>query len=309
MVDAMPAVARLQVAPSGPGLSRLVFGTWRLLDDEAGATPEAIVARLEACVDLGVTTIDTAEVYGRYEVEERLGVAFQSRAGLREKLQIVTKCGIYVPVPRHPERTIAHYNTTRERIVKSAEKSLKLLGTDRIDLLLIHRPDWLTPADETAAGLERLLEDGKILSAGVSNYSVAQFETLQSRLSRPLVTNQIELSLLERGPLGDGTLDQCERLRINPMAWSPLGGGRLFGEDEAAVRIRATCEELAPKYGGASIEALAMAWILALPSTPLVVFGTNKLDRIRAAARSAEITLEREDWYRLWQAAAGRRVP
>jgi len=305
----MPA-ERVEIGPRGPRCSRLVYGTWRILDDAAGATPEALAARLETCAELGVTTIDTAEVYGGYEVEERLGAALRARPGLRDKLQLVTKCGIYVPVPRHPERKVAHYNATRDRIVKSAEKSLRLLGTDRLDVLLVHRPDWLTSADETAAGFERLLDEGKILSAGVSNYSVAELDTLQSRLRRPLVTNQIELSLLERGPLGDGTLAQCERLRIKPMAWSPLGGGRLFREeDEAAARIRAACAELAPKYGGAPPEALALAWILALPAQPLVVFGTNRVERIRAAARAAELTLEREDWYRLWQAAEGRRVP
>ncbi len=300
----------LTSAPSPASFSRLVYGTWRLLDDAAGAAPEPLAARLEACADLGLTTIDTAEVYGKYEVEAHLGAALRRNQGLRARLRIVTKCGIYAPTARHPERTVAYYDATAARIVKSAEKSLRLLGTDHLDLFLIHRPDWLTPADETAAGLERLLQEGKILRVGVSNYTVAQFETLQSRLSVPLVTNQIELSLFRMDPMTDGTLQQCERLRIRPMAWSPLGGGRLFrGDDEAAARIRAACRDIAPRYDHAPPEALALAWILALPSQPMAVIGTNKVERIRAAARAASVRLDRADWYRLWEAAQGRRIP
>ena len=296
--------------PAIPPFSRLVCGTWRLFDDPAAAAPQALAARLEACVELGITTIDTAEVYGKYEVEAHLGAALRHSPGLRAKLQIVTKCGIYVPDARHPERKVAFYDATAERIVKSAEKSLRLLGTDHLDLLLIHRPDWLTPADETAAGLERLLRDGKIRSAGVSNYSVAQFETLQSRLAAPLVTNQIELSLFRMEPMNDGILQQCERLRVRPMAWSPLGGGRLFREgDEAAARIRAACRDIALRYDDAPPEALAIAWILAMPAAPMVVVGTTKVERMRAAARAATIRLDRADWYRLWEAAQGRRIP
>jgi predicted oxidoreductase len=297
-------------AAAGPAFSRVIYGTWRLLDDAEGAAPAALAERLHACVDLGVTTIDTAEVYGRYEVEERLGAALRRTPGLRNELQLISKCGIYVPVPRHPERDVAYYDATAAQIVASAEKSLRLLGTDRLDLLLIHRPDWLTPADETAAGLERLLRDGKILSAGVSNFTAAQFETLQSRLSTPLVTNQIELSLFRMDPITDGTLLQCERLRVRPMAWSPLGGGRLFrDDDEAAVRIRRACAAIASRHAGATPEAIALAWILALPAQPRVVIGTNKVERLRAAACADSIRLDRTDWYRLWEAAQGRRIP
>jgi len=308
-------IPRVEMVPGGPTLSRLVYGTWRLLDDAGAAAPEAVAARLEACADLGMTTIDTAEIYGGYEVEERLGAALRARPGLRNRLQIVTKCGIYIPTPRHPERQVAHYNATAERIVKSAEKSLRLLGTDHLDLLLVHRPDWLTPADETAAALDRLISDGKILAAGVSNYTAGQVETLRSRLAHPLVTNQLELSLFHMDPITDGTLDQCERLRMKPMAWSPLGGGRLFREgDEAGARIRAACATISGRQSAAgsvelTADALAIAWILALPSAPVVVIGTNKLERVRRIAAAAALRLTREDWYRLWQAAQGRGIP
>ncbi|TLD71243.1 oxidoreductase [Phragmitibacter flavus] len=292
------------------GYSRIIYGTWRLLDDPAAASSQSINARLNACVDAGITTIDTAEIYGLYEVEEALGRALALSPGLRDKLQLVSKCGIYVPCGYHPERKVAFYNATAARIVKSLEKSLRFLGTDRLDLMLVHRPDWLTSADDTAAGLNQMLAEGKIAAAGVSNYNVHQFELLNSRMEKPLVANQIEFHLLNQIPIHDGTLSQCERLGVLPMAWSPLGGGRLMSEtDEAGLRVAEVAAELSPKYGGATLEQLAYAWILAHPSRPAVVIGTNKIERIAAAAQAVQIKLEREDWYRLCEAANGRPIP
>lgn len=299
---------RQHIAPGGPEFSRLVYGTWRLLDTKP--TAQEINARLNACLDLGITTIDTAEIYGLYEVEKLLGAALALSPGLRDRLEIVTKAGIYVPCAYHPERRTAHYNATGARLVKSLEKSLRWLGTDRIELFLVHRPDWLTRADDTADGLNRLVRDGKIRAAGVSNHSAAQFDLLNARLERPLATNQIEFHLLRMDPIVDGTLHQCERLGASPMAWSPLAGGRLFDpQNEAARRIAAAAATMAARYDGATVEQLAYAWILAHPSRPLPVIGTNKVERIRSAARAEAIALEREDWYALWEAAQGRRIP
>jgi predicted oxidoreductase len=308
-MPAMSKVPLLEATPGGPRFSQLIYGTWRLLADAESADATSIAARLEACVELGVTTVDTAEVYGRYEVEERLGAALQQRPGLRDKLQIISKLGIYVPVTRHPERKVAYYDASAQRIVKSAEKSLRLLGTDHLDLLLVHRPDWLTPAAETAAGLSRLVEEGKVLAVGVSNYTIDQFDALQKCVPSTLVTNQIELSLFHMDPVVDGTLSGYERRGVRPMAWSPLGGGRLFGETDVAGRLRRACEEMAPRYGHVSADAIAIAWLLALPSRPWVVLGTNKIERVRSASAASSIELSRQDWYGLWEAAQGRRIP
>lgn len=303
-------IPRLPLAANGPTFSRLIYGTWRILDDAATATPENLLARLHACLELGITTLDTAEIYGLYKVEEFIGETLRREPGLRDKFEIVTKAGIYVPCEFHPDRKTAHYNATAARLVKSAEKSLRLLGTDRIDLFLVHRPDWLTSADETAEGLNKLMREGKILHAGVSNYNFHQVELLNARLDRPLVTNQIEFSLLHMDPIFDGTADQCQRLGMRPMAWSPLAQGRLMSlEDPATVRVHAKAAELSAKYGGASLDQLAYAWILAHPSQPLPIIGTNKLDRLQSTARSTAIQLEREDWYALWEAAQGRQIP
>ena len=307
----MSSIDRLSIAPNGPEFSRLVYGTWRFLDDPISSTPEAVLERFKRCLDLGITTIDTAEIYGLYKIEELIGQALKLDPGIREKLEIITKNGIYVPCEFHPDRKVAHYNVTAQRIIKSAEKSLRLMGIDHLDLLLVHRPDWLTSADETAEGLNQLLKEGKIRSAGVSNYNVHQFELLNSRMDQPLVTNQVEFSLLHMDPIYDGTADQCQRHRILPMAWSPLGGGRLMDptKSEAAARIHKKAAELSAKYDGATVDQLAYAWLLAHPSRPLPVIGTNKLERINQTAKAATIQLDREDWYGLWEAAQGNQIP
>lgn len=305
-------ISRHRVAPNGPELSRLVYGTWRILDDadKANATPQALLNRFKACADLGITTLDTAEIYGGYHVEEALGTALKLDRSFRDQIEIVTKFGIYVPSEYHPDRKVTFYNADAARIVKSAEKSLRLMGIDHIDLLLVHRPDWLTSADETAAGLNQLLKQGKIRSAGVSNYNVHQFELLNSRMDQPLVTNQIEFSLLHMDPIDDGTADQCQRLRILPMAWSPLAKGALMEPgNPAAARLHAKAAELSEKYDGATLDQLAYAWIMAHPSMPLPIIGTNKLERIQAVAKAATIKLDREDWYDLWTAAKGHGIP
>lgn len=299
---------RTPICPKGPEFSQLIYGTWRML--EGRPSPQDINARLNTCLDLGITTIDTAEIYGLYEVEENLGKALALTPGLRDKFEIVTKAGIYVPNKFHPERRTAHYNASSARLLKSLEKSLRLLGTDHLDLFLVHRPDWLTSAEDTAKGLNQLLRDGKIRSAGVSNYSAAQFDLLNSRMDQPLATNQLEFHLLHMEPIYDGTFAQCEKLGIRPMAWSPLAGGRLFDvKNEAAQRIAKAVESMSARYGGATVEQMAYAWIMAHPSRPLPVIGTNKIERIQSAAKAADLVLEREDWYGLWEAAQGRKIP
>ena len=301
---------RLRLSPNGPEFSRIAYGTWRLLDHAESAAPRALLERLQRCADLGLTTIDTAEIYGGYRVEEALGAALALDKGLRARLEIVTKAGIYVPNTFHRDRKVSYYDASGARLIKSAEKSLRFLGVDHLDLLLVHRPDWLTSPDDTADGLNRLIQDGKIRSAGVSNHSVHQFEALNARVSQPLVTNQVELSLLHMEPIFDGVTDQCQRLGIAPMTWSPLAQGRLMRtDDDAAVRVQTVAAAMAPRYDGATVDQLAYAWILAHPSRPLPIIGSNRIDHIESAVRAAGIALSREDWYALWTAAQGRRIP
>jgi predicted oxidoreductase len=301
---------RIQICPDGPTFSAMSYGTWRILDDAKTASAEHLHRRLQRCLELGISTLDTAEIYGLYRVEETVGAALKLDSSLRNKLEIVTKAGIYVPCEFHPDRETAFYNATAARLTKSAEKSLRLLGTDYLDCLLVHRPDWLTSIEETASGLNQLVKSGKVRHVGVSNYTPSQFAALSSRMEYPLVTNQVEINLLHMDALYDGTLDQAQQLRYRPMAWSPLAGGRLFDSThEATKRLQACAAELSEKYGNATLDQLAYAWIMAHPSQPMPVIGTNQLERIEQIARAAHIQLEREDWYALWTAAKGHKVP
>jgi predicted oxidoreductase len=302
---------RLRISEkSGPEFSRLAFGTWRLFDDAGASSPEGLLARLKTCLDLGITTVDTAEIYGGYRVEELIGAALRRDPGVKSRLEIVSKAGIYIPCEFHPDRKTAFYDTTASRLVKSAEKSLRLLGIECLDLFLVHRPDWLTASEETASGLNRLLKDGKIRAAGVSNYSAAQFRALQAFTDAPLATNQLEFSPFCLDPIFDGTFDQCQEFRVHPMAWSPTGGGRLFQKHDAtAERLRATMANLAEKYGGATHDQLCYAWILAHPASPIVVSGTNKIPRLQSIVKATSFHIDREDWFSLSQAARDQGIP
>lgn len=299
---------RTQIAPDGPSFSRMVYGTWRMLDDAPSA--QDINRRLHMCLELGITTIDGAEIYGGYAQEAALGAALALTPGLRDKLELVTKSGIYIPHPTAPSRRVAHYDVTAKRLTECVDAALKRLGTDRIEVFLVHRPDWLTSIDDTANGLNALVKSGKIRWAGVSNYSPSQYAALNSRMDQPLVTNQVEFSLLHMDPMFDGTFDQMQAERVRPMAWSPLAGGGLFDRNNlAAQRLAEEVALISAKYGDASLEQLAYAWVMAHPSRPVPVIGTNRLDRIASAVKAATITLDREDWFGLWVAAKGHGIP
>lgn len=302
-------VSRFKLSPHAPEVSSLAYGLWRLGDDPAGAEVAIVRAKIDACLEAGITTFDHADIYGRYTCEGLFGRALAEAPQLRDRMEIVTKCGINVPCANRPGVRVAHYDATAAAIGRCVERSLRELCTDRIDVLLVHRPDWLTSAEETAHGLAKIMEAGKVRSVGVSNYNPHQFALLSRYLGRAPVTNQVEASLLRMDAIYDGTLDQCQAADVHPMAWSPLAGGRLLsGAEPDAVRARTALVKIGAEYG-ASAEQMALAWVAALPSQPQVVVGTNRLDRILAAAASAKIKLERQHWYELWAAAQGRSVP
>jgi predicted oxidoreductase len=302
-------IPRFKLSPSGPEVSALAYGFWRLADDPAGASVARVREKIEACLAVGMTTMDHADIYGLYTCEGLFGRVLKESPALRDRMEIVTKCGINVPCENRPGVRQNHYDATAPAIERCVDRSLRELNTDRIDVLLVHRPDWLTSAEETARGLQQVVRAGKVRHVGVSNYSTHQFSLLAHFLGQPPVTNQVEVSLLRMDAIYDGTLDQCQAAGAHPMAWSPLGGGRLLsGSDEAAVRTRNALARLAAEYG-VSVEQLALAWVALLPSRPQVVIGTNQPARIRDAAASARVQLQREHWYALWEAAQGREIP
>ncbi|MDI1479735.1 aldo/keto reductase [Polyangium sp. y55x31] len=305
----METNTRVRLAAEGPTVSRLAYGVWRLLDDPEGASARRVLDKIHACLDCGITTFDHADIYGGYRCEEAFGEALRASPGLRERIEIVTKCGIMLAHPARPENRLKHYDYSRRHIVSSVERSLKNLGTDHLDVLLLHRPSPMLDPDEVAVTIEMLRKEGKVLHVGVSNFTPSQLEMLQSRLASPIVTNQVEVNLLRLDVFVDGTLDQCQRLGISPMAWSPTAGGRIFhGGGDVERRVRSALGELCRKYGAAP-DTILFAWLLEHPSKMVPVVGTNRIDRIRGAASALAIDLDLQDWFFLWTASNGWEVP
>lgn len=297
-------VKRITLAPQGPEFSRFVMGYWRLMD--WNMSPLQLASFIEEHLDLGITTVDHADIYGGYQCEAAFGEALKLVPALRDRMEIVTKCGIATTAK--PEHALGHYITDSAHIIKSAEQSLVNLATDRIDLLLIHRPDPLMDADEVAEAFLNLHQSGKVRHFGVSNFTPAQFALLQSRLPFTLATNQVEISPVHQPLLLDGTLDQLQQLRVRPMAWSCLGGGRLFNDDEFQP-LRNELEAIARELNAESIEQVVYAWILRLPSKPLPIIGSGKIERVRSALAAEELQMTRQQWFRIRKAALGYDVP
>ncbi|WKN31798.1 aldo/keto reductase [Porifericola rhodea] len=299
------STSRTRLCSDGPEFSRLVMGTWRLVDEPALNAKETL-RLIEECVDLGITTFDEADIYGNYGSEEVFGKALNLNPSLKHKIEVVTKCGIKLISDKRLAHKVKHYDTTKEHIIASVENSLKVMDLDHIDLLLIHRPDPLMNPDEIAEAFMLLNEGGKVFHFGVSNFTVRQFELLQSRMSLPLVTNQVEASLLYRELMLDGTIDYLFQHKISPMAWSPFGGGALFSKDSQYQDLHQVLAELSQKYDGAGYDQLALAWLYYHPANLIPILGTKKIERIKAAAAAEEIKLSREEWFKLWSAAGGQ---
>ncbi len=303
-------VGRQRLHPEGPEFSRLVWGAWRAVGSPGIDTPGKLARLIEGCLELGITTFDHADIYGGYRAEAAFGAAVREWRGDRSAIQLVTKGGIALVDPARPAHRVKHYDTSPAHLEASLERSLRALGTDHVDLFLIHRPDPLMDADETAVTLERLVRAGKTLHVGVSNHGAGGIELLQSRLGLPLVTNQVEISLLAPAPLFDGTLDAAQRLRAAPMAWSPLGGGSLFaGSSEQARRVASALAAVGAALDCPDPGRLALAWLLRHPSRPVPVLGSSRLDRLASLAQAEALKLDRQSWFALLEASLGRPVP
>ncbi|WP_412524158.1 aldo/keto reductase [Burkholderia sp. S-53] len=290
--------------------SRIVFGMWRIGDWAMSARERR--ALIEAALELGVTSFDHADIYGDYTAEGLFGDVLADAPHLRERMQIITKCGIRLVSARRPAHGIKHYDTRAAHVVASVEQSLRALRTDRLDLLLLHRPDPLMDADEVAATFASLRRDGKVREFGISNFTPAQAALLQDRMAvhgMSLATNQVECSLLHLAPLDDGTFDQAQHWRCPPMLWSPLAGGRLLTETSPiATRVRATAARIGDALGVPATTVL-FAWLLALPCRPLPIVGSSRIAALREAVEATRIPLEREHWFELLGAARGVEVP
>ncbi|MTH96150.1 aldo/keto reductase family oxidoreductase [Roseibium sp. RKSG952] len=294
---------RLSLTPD-LDFSRLVYGMWRLGDD-SDTSAAHVEAKIQACLDQGITTFDQADIYGGYQAETLLGAALKANPGLRHRMEIVTKCDIIAPMGRYASATVKHYDTSRAHIEKSVETSLREMAIDTIDLLLIHRPDPLMDHHETGAVLDDLVKSGKVRAVGVSNFRPWDWELLQSAMSARLATNQIEISLTEISPFTNGDLAFHQRLGTHLMAWSPLGGGALMSDQG---KLGSVLDEIAAGQG-VDRAAVAVAFLLAHPAGLIPVLGTNNLERIGRISEAMTVKMDRETWYRLYEAALGKEVP
>lgn len=282
----------------------LAYGMWRFDNDDLGHAQHLV----ETALATGMNLIDTADIYGFQsvdvgfgEAEEIFGKVLAQAPGLRDQMVLATKGGITPPMP---------YNSSADYLRSAVEASLRRLQVETIDLYQIHRPDMLTHPAEVAATLTELRDQGKIREVGVSNYTPDQYDALAAHLDFPMATTQPEYSVLHLDPLRDGTFDRCMRDGVTPLAWSPLGGGRIFsdGPDAMNPELTAVVDGLAEREG-ADRTAIALGFVLAHPANPVAIIGTQKADRITSSATALTINLDRNDVYAIIQASEGVPLP
>lgn len=307
MITPLPAnltCPRVATREGGPTLSRIVAGMWRMTEWSMSA--EQRVQFIERCLELGVTSFDHADIYGGYGVESLFGDALRLQPSLRDRIELISKCGIKLVSPQRAQHGIQHYDTSAAHINASVENSLRQLGTDRLDLLLIHRPDPLMDFDEMAETFAQLRKAGKVLHFGVSNFSRHQFEALDRRIA--LATNQVEFSPLHTAPMFDETFDGLQDVGVAPMIWSPLAGGRLFhGGAEHADNLRLVIKGIADALGQ-PFASVVFAWIMQLPCRPVPLTGTGRIEAIAVAVAGTQFKLSRPDWFTILRAARGHEV-
>lgn len=311
-MDALPlSTARRPLGRSSLSAFPIAAGVWRLVGDDV---PKAR-AYIEAALMAGIDLFDLADVYGLDhggrgfgESETLFGRALADAPGLRDRMLIATKGGIVPPIP---------YDSSPAHLVAACDASLTRLGIEQIDLYQIHRPDWLAHPEDVAAALTRLREQGKIREVGVSNHTAAQCDALQRHLDFPIATHQPEWSCWALAPLRDGVLDQCLGVRMTPLAWSPLGGGRLALPLEAARKelhgdrlatLLESLDRIAAREG-VPRAAVALAWLLVHPSGAIPLVGTQRPERIRDCLRAFDVKLSRRDWYGVVVASQGEPLP
>lgn len=294
------SMERIDLTPD-LSLSRMIYGMWRLGDVD-DTSPKAVQAKIEACLEQGITTMDQADIYGGYLAEEIMGAGLTQ--AIKDQIEVVTKCDILVPAGRYSDVPGKYYDTSRAHILASVDHSLRLMGIDKIDILLIHRPDPLMDHHETGAALDEVVASGKVRAVGVSNFKLHDWTLLQSAMKSQLVTNQIEMSLGAHDAFTNGDLAYLQERSVAPMAWSPLGGGALMTEN---TPLTAVMEEVA-NANSVDRAAVAVAWLLAHPAKIMPVMGTNNINRIRGFSDAFNVDMPRTTWFKLYEAALGHEV-
>lgn len=300
-------------------VSRIGYGCWRLAGSEGAEAPPDVMTSgkraVHAAVEAGFTFFDLADIYGGGRCEEIFGAALREVPGLRDRIVVASKCGIRkadTPAPGAPYR----YDSSAVHIVNSVEASLRRIGTGTLDLLMLHRPDFLMDTSEVAGAFVQLRDAGKVREFGVSNFLPGQLTALQKACPLPIIVNQVEISLARMSALDDGTLDQCLDGAITPLAWSPLARGALVRDepveldrpDHAARAALAQALDDVARNRGVTRATVALAWLMTHPSRIVPIIGTVDPARIRDSADGSALTLDRDEWYRLLTAARGTRL-
>jgi predicted oxidoreductase len=293
---------KIYLSDAGPKVSPAIYGFYRWTDEQ-----EISVAAMDKiiglCLDLGINTFDHADYYGDYQCESLFGQVIKQKKVKRENLVLFSKCGLRVPHPSQPGIRIKHYDSSSSFIVESVERSLRNLQTDYLDIFLLDHLDPIANLEETAITLQHLKETGKVKNIGVANFSVFQHQLLASYLKIPIVTNHIELSLLNTLALDNGQIDYIKQRYMRPLASAPLAAGRISnGTDPVAVKMRNRLSEISGRYNS-DIESIAVAWLLKLGALPLI--GTTEEQRIRNIVAAFQINLDHQDWYELYELGRG----
>lgn len=281
------------------------LGFWRLGDSNLSYHETETL--IKTAIDNGISVMDHADIYGEYKCEELFGQVLKKNPNLRNKVQLITKCGIKFACDFAPQNVVKHYDLSTKSITTSVDHSLSNLGVEIIDLLLVHRPSPIMDVEEIADTFLNLQKVGKVKSFGVSNFTSSQFELLQSKIQ--LETNQIEFSVLQNQAMYDGTLDSLIKHNIRPMAWSPLAGGVLFNPKTVVEhRVVAQLELLSSKYNS-SVEQIALAWILKHPCKIMPILGTQNITRLLNSIKAQNIELELQDWFKILEVVNGYPAP
>jgi predicted oxidoreductase len=289
-------------------LSPIVHGHMRL--SEWGLSNQQLLKLIEEVVEIGITSFDHADIYGNYTCEALFGKALKLNKKLRQDIQIITKCGIKPVSEKFPNRQIGTYDYSYEHIVRSVNNSLKNLETDYIDLLLLHRPSPLLNPEEVAKAFDYLKKSGKVLHFGVSNFTPQQFLMLESWVNVPLETNQIEISPYHLEHFDNGNLEFLLQKNIKPMAWSPLSAGKLLNpSDQKSHRLYTCLHKIANELNVDDIEQIVYSWLLKHPAKIIPVIGTGKILRIKKAMESLHINMTDEQWFRIYIASTGEKLP
>jgi predicted oxidoreductase len=258
---------------------------------------------INVCLENKITTFDHADIYGDYTTEASFGKALASSKIPREKLQLISKCGIQM-ITGNRNNAIKHYQYSKEYIVQSVENSLQYLQTDFLDVLLLHRPSPLMQADEIAEAVLKLKSEGKIIDFGLSNFTTSQTELIRQKTE--VLYNQIQFSATHFEPMVDGSFDYMQINSICPMSWNPLGS--VFREDNSQTRrLKKLLVTLMAKYHLGS-DSILLAWILQHPAKIIPIAGTVNVARIQSLQKAVDLKLDKEDWFAIWTASMGEDV-